>query len=289
MVAPMENSSLLRSVALMALAMSLIPGGDTAGKWLTSRMDVSPFFVAWTRFALGALFFLPFSGLRREELRLLVDWRLVLRALFIVGGVSSILTALRTEGIATVFGAFFIGPVLSYAASALLLRERVGLGRSLLLLAGFGGVLLVVRPGFGMTAGTGFALLAGVFYGSYLTASRWLRERARPRALLLSQLAVGAVALTPAGLAAMPGAAAPWPALGILVVISALASMLGNLLLIFAYRGAEASRLAPLVYFQLIAATLLGVLVFGELPDRLALIGLGVLLLSGFGSLALRR
>ncbi|MGR3466302.1 MAG: EamA/RhaT family transporter, partial [Shimia sp.] len=65
--------------------------------------------------------------------------------------------------------------------------------------------------------------------------------------------------------------------------------MLGNLLLILALRMGESTRLAPFVYFQLVAATVLGVVIFGTFPGPLALAGLGVLIVTGFASLALRE
>ena len=273
----------LRALPLMLLAMTLIPAGDTAGK-LLGAAGVAPVFTAWSRFALGALMVLPFV-LHLSPLRLLRDWRVWLRGLLLAGGILSILTALRTEPIANVFGAFFVGPILAYGLSAWLLREGFSRARMVLLGIGFLGVLLVVKPGFGMTPGLGFAVLAGVFYGAFLTASRWLSEIARPGVLLFSQLAVGAVALAPFGLAALPVLA---PTISALTLGSALGSMLGNLCLILALRMAPASQLAPFVYTQLIAATALGWAVFGALPDALTFVGLAVLLISGLASLALR-
>ena len=162
--------------------MSFIVLGDSAGKLMTGG-GIAPFFVAWSRFALGALFLLPFCGLKREELVALLDWRLWLRALFIICAICSILTALRTEPIANVFGGFFISPIVSYFMSAWLLKERISYRRTGLLLFSFLGVLLVVKPGFGMTAGMGFAMLAGCCHGSYLVATRWLAGSFRPRFL----------------------------------------------------------------------------------------------------------
>ena len=109
------------------------------------------------------------------------DWRIWGRAGLIVCSVVSIQTALRTEPVANVFGAFFVGPIFSYVLSVVFLGERVTQVRTLLLVAGFAGVFLIVRPGFGMTPGLLFALLAGLFYGTFLTASRWLADRAPPR------------------------------------------------------------------------------------------------------------
>jgi drug/metabolite transporter (DMT)-like permease len=273
----------LRALPLMLLAMALIPSGDAAGK-LLGEAGVAPIFTAWSRFALGAALLLPFV-LHLTPVRLFLDWRVWLRGLLIAGGIVCILTALRTEPIANVFGAFFVGPMVAYLLSVWLLREAFSATRVALLAVGFVGVILVVKPGFGMTPGLGFAVLAGLFYGAYLTASRWLSELARPRAMLISQLIVGALVLAPVGLPAMPEIT---PRISALTLASALGSMLGNLCLILALRMAPATRLAPFVYTQLIAATALGWAVFGVWPDALTLAGLAVLLVSGLATLALR-
>lgn len=282
----MPLPDLMRLIGLVFAAVSLVVLGDTAGKLLTSG-GVDPFLVAWSRFALAALALLPFSGLRRAELPDLLDRRVLVRGLFIACGISSILTALRTEPIANVFGAFFIGPVVSYVLAVMFLRERPSALRGLLLGLGFLGVMLVVKPGFGATPGIGFALLAGTFYGAYLVMTRVVAGDFRPRFLLISQLLIGTVALAP--LAAMAEVPPLDLRLSFLVLLSAAGSAVGNFLLVLANRRAEASLIAPLVYSQLISATVLGVLVFGDWPDAWSLIGLAVIAASGIGSLVLQR
>jgi drug/metabolite transporter (DMT)-like permease len=267
----------------MLVAMVLIPSGDAAGKLLVANHAVSPLFVAWSRFLIGAIVFLPFAG--RFETALFGDWRIWLRAVFIVGGISSILTALRTEPISNVYAIFFVGPILSYFLSAVLLKEQISRARTTLLLIGFGGVLLVVKPGPDMGVGAVFALLAGMFYGCYLVANRWLVTVARPRMMLMSQLIIGALLLTPFGVTVLPELSG---SVATLSVLSALSSVLGNLALIFAYRRAEASKLAPLLYVQLIAATSFGAWLFETWPDSLAFLGITILLLSGFASFLIR-
>jgi drug/metabolite transporter (DMT)-like permease len=279
----MQQRHTLQAIGLMLIAMVLIPSGDAAGKLLVANHGVSPLFVAWSRFLIGAVVFLPFAG--RFEARLFLDWRIWLRAVFIVGGISSILTALRTEPISNVYAIFFVGPILSYFLSAILLKEQISRSRTTLLLIGFGGVLLVVKPGSDMGAGAVYALLAGAFYGCYLVANRWLVTVARPRMMLLSQLIIGALLLTPLGIAGIPQLSAPVFSLSML---SAVASLLGNLALILAYRRAEASKLAPLLYVQLISAATLGAVLFDSWPDTLALLGISILLTTGFASFLIR-
>lgn len=187
----MQSPAPLTVLGLVALATTAIVCGDTAGKLLTGA-GVQPLFVAWSRFALAALLLFWMLGLRPTGLGRLLDWRLILRAALIVGAIASILTALRTEPIANVFGAFFIGPIVAYVLSALLLGERVSWARTVMLALGFAGVLLVVRPGGEMGTGMIFAVLAGTLYGSYLAATRWLTAFYPPPFLLGSQLLIGA-------------------------------------------------------------------------------------------------
>ncbi|WP_425038105.1 DMT family transporter [Primorskyibacter sp. S187A] len=269
-----------KPVLMMFVAMSLIPAGDTAGKLLITTQGTSPLFVAWTRFWIGALLVLPFVP--RGGFAILTDWRVILRALMLTGGICSILTALQTAPLADVFAAFFIGPSVSYLLAVVFLREPFSLVRAGLVGLGFCGMLIVVQPGgAGASEGLGWAVLAGCFYGAFLTASRWLSSQARPRALLFSQLFISAIVTTPAALFFLP--AFSWPVAG-LASLSAIFSMLGNFILLFAYRMAPATSLAPLIYFQLIAATGLGWFVFGTLPDQWTWIGLALILLSGVAS-----
>ena len=272
--------SLPRIVVMVVMAMVLIVSGDAAAKVLGGQ-GFDPVFTAWSRFALAAVIIAPFAGLQRSDLAQAKDWRLILRAMLIVGGIVCILTALRTEDMATVFGGFFVGPIVAYALSAFLLGERVTLARTILLGLSFVGVLIVVRPGFGMTAGMGFAILAGCFHGSYLVATRWLAGGFRPRFLLLSQLVIGAVVLA-------PFAVGPLPAItgnaAVLIGISAMGSALGNLLLVLVNRTTPANVIAPLIYSQLVVVTVLGVIIFGDWPDSTTLIGLAVIAIAGASS-----
>jgi drug/metabolite transporter (DMT)-like permease len=278
----MTGSALFRLIGIVFTAVTCVVIGDTAGKLLTSG-GVDPFIVAWSRFGLAAIVLLPLSGLNRGELPALLNWRVLLRAAFISTAVCFILTALKTEPLANVFGAFFVGPIVSYILAAIFLGEKPSPLRSGLLALGFLGVMLVVKPGFGASIGMLFALIAGALYGAYLVMTRVVAGQYRPRFLLISQLLIGTVLLTPFGLSADVPRLEMTTAL--LIALSALASAIGNYFLVIANRSAEASLIAPLVYSQLISATVLGVLVFGDWPDIYAMLGLIIIAASGVGSL----
>lgn len=265
----------------IVVAMTLIVGGDMAGKLLTSA-GFTPFFVAWARFAVAAVLLYPFCGLGRADLRALWDWRLFLRAALIAGGISCILSALKTEPVANVFGGFFVGPIVSYFLATLLLKERFSVPRAILLGISFVGVLIVVRPTAGLSLGMAFAVLAGCLHGSYLVATRWLAGSYRPRFLLWSQLAIGTVLLAPiavGGMATLSGYAI-W-----LLVLSALGSALGNLILVLVNRTTPANVVAPLIYSQIVIGAVWGWIVFAEVPDGVSILGLSVIMIAGVSAI----
>lgn len=279
-----KNNSLV-AVIMMIAAMFLLPAGDTAGKLLTSVHAAAPAYVAWSRFFIGLLFVLVLLKPANLRLRLFGNWRIWLRSFLVIASINSILTALKTEPIANVFAAFFIGPILSYFISGLLLKESITTLRSALLGTGFIGVLLVVKPNAGISSGMFFAILAGLLYGSFLVANRWLAPLASGKMMLFSQLVIGTLVMTPFGIMNIP--TLDWET-SWLTLASASCSAAGNLFLILAYQKMEASRLAPLVYTQLISATLFGIVIFGSYPDMLSLIGLALLLSSGISSLLIQ-
>ena len=272
---------MVRAVAMVIAAMTLIVGGDMAGKLLTEA-GFSAFFVAWARFALAAILLAPVCGLKWSDIPALWDWRLILRAALIAGGISCILSALQTEPVANVFGGFFVGPIVSYVLATLLLKEAFSVPRAVLLAVSFVGVLIVVRPNAGVSTGMAFAVAAGCFHGCYLVATRWLAGAYKPRFLLWSQLVIGTVLLAPiavGGVPAIDGFAI------IMLTLSALGSALGNLLLVLVNRTTPANVIAPLIYSQLIIAAVWGWLVFGQVPDAVTYIGLAVIVIAGAGSI----
>lgn len=275
------------AIWLMICGAALIPLGDAMAKFASQTYGVEITFMAWSRFAIAAVLLAPFAlslGVRPAHI---VTPAVIARGVTIAATVWLILQAALRIPIASVYGAFFIAPVLSFALAVLFLKERPGRSRTILICIGLLGVILVVRPGIDMSSGLLFALGSGVFYAIFLTANRWMSGRHAPLAMLWGQLVVGAFVLAPFGFD--PGQVV-WQA-GVLVAIfgSAITSMSGNLLILLAYKRAEATRLAPLVYTQLIAATLYGMLFFGAIPDGWTLAGLALLIASGFAALSIGR
>lgn len=274
---------MFKAVFIMLIAMSFIPAGDTASKVLTSELGVAPIFVVWSRFVIGGMILLPFTW--RAGLAVWCDWRVWFRSALIAGGISCITLALQKAPLADVFGAFFIGPMASFVLSVWFLKERVRTVQVVLVLVGFAGVVLIVRPGLDASAGLGWAVLAGCFYGSFLTASRWLAGTVALGGLMITQMVGPVILTTPFVIGAFPEIT---PQIGTLIAISAVGSMLGNMLMLLAYRMQEATKLAPFVYFQLISAVLLGWVIFGDLPGVYVIAGMALIIAAGSASALLQ-
>jgi drug/metabolite transporter (DMT)-like permease len=273
--------AILKIGFMVFMAMFLIVVGDTAGKLLTSQ-GVSPFFVAWSRFFIAALVLSPLFIIKLEKTAFKFDKIVLLRAFLIVCGICCLLLAVQTETIANIFGAFFISPIVAYFLSTLILKEKISIYRTLCILVGFAGVFLVVKPGFGFSFGLLYALMAGFFHGSYLVATRKLANIYPPTYLLLTQFVFGAIALMPLGVSFLPSHFNI--SIVFLIFLSAFASAGGNYILVLLSKNTPSSLIAPFIYTQLISATGIGYVVFGDFPDKIALIGLIIILFSGFAS-----
>lgn len=276
----MPKSNLLLGVAMMAVAMLMLPTGDGVGKYLLRETTYSPEFLSWSRFVLGAMILVPVALVRGWLKGLGVSFYLkqALRAALVLGAITLILNGLKTIELADAYGAFFIGPVVATILARILLRERVGIPEWTAVFLGFAGVLMVVQPSFEMNTGILWALAAGACYGSLLVATRWAAGSGPPFAQLTAQLVFAMLFLMPLGLPDLMEKGIQEPAmLGLQSLISAVA----NLLTLLALARAPTAWLAPVVYLQIISATTFGWLVFGHTPGSYALIGLILILAAG--------
>lgn len=269
------------ALLLMAMSALLIPVGDAFAKEVAEATSIEPIVVAFFRFLVGAVIFIPLA-LGRSQFPALTPrfvFAQLLRGVFVVGGIFSMVTAVSFAPLADVFGAFFIAPAIATLLAATVLKERVTALDILSLLFGLVGVLMVTRPGADMNVGLLWALMGGASYGCFNAATRWSAPFTPPLAQIASQLAIGALITFPFALDGMAAAVeGPWLLLG-----SGLGSAAANFCLVAAYARERAAVLSPLIYLQLPSAALLGFAVFGDLPDALAAAGLAVIVVTGIG------
>jgi drug/metabolite transporter (DMT)-like permease len=274
-----SSSRQTTGILLMTCAMLSIPIVDGLAKYLSS--SYSPLFLGWARYAVAALIVLPVAVLRSGSGRVFPSEGLVshvLRTLFLVISMTLYFLALARIPLATAISAFFIGPIAAVVLSVFVLKERITRLKIASLGLGFIGALVILRPGTQINPGILLAFAAGLCFSIYLVVTRLAAQRSDPVSTLAFQCVVGALLLTPQAIAtwAMP----QWSDFGFFIALGMI-SAFSHLLSIAAFRFAEASILAPLVYLELVGATLIGFYAFGDLPDAYTAVGAGLIIAAG--------
>ncbi|MCK7613660.1 DMT family transporter [Roseibium sediminicola] len=200
---------------------------------------------------------------------------------------------------------FFIAPMLLTAFSAIFIGDHVGPFRWAALVVGFGGVLLIIRPGspdfewvyiLPALSAAAYAVMQTITRGMGLRESTLSMALYAQVGFLAGSLALGA-ALGDGRFAGSGGPAAdfllrPWvlPTSRelTLIVFTGVTITIGGYLVSQAYRLSSASVVAPFEYTSLALAVTWGVLIWGDVPDALASIGIALILLSGL-TIALRE
>jgi drug/metabolite transporter (DMT)-like permease len=268
-------------IGLMVLAILLFTLMDTIGKDLTARYPVPQ--VVWARyffqFAL-MLLLIPRVGMV-ELVRTARPGTQVIRGLLLAASTMCLIGAISFVPLADAYTITFTAPLLVTVFSIPLLGERVGWRRWSAVLAGFAGVLIVIRPGFGVTHwALALPLITALGFALYQILTR--KVSAVPGesslAMLFYLACVGTLVMTVVvPFFWRPVAPLDWLAM---TAMGALGGV-GHLILIRALTIAPASLLAPFVYTQIVWALVLGYLMFGDVPDRWMLLGCAVIVASG--------
>lgn len=268
------------AITLMVIAMALLPIMDAFAKLLSQDLPVEE--VAWWRFLSGLVFILPITLWRygaRTTLRPLQPGLQILRGC--LTAVSSLLffAAIATAPLADSMALIFIAPLVVTAASPFVLGEKVGLHRWAAVCVGFIGALIVIRPGFGnLDPAMLLAAGAGLSHGAFLLVTRRLSRSGSPLTTLCVTTLVAVLVLTIfQPLVWVPPQPHHWP----LIAGMGLFSVLGHFLLIKAFEVGTATLLAPFGYAEIITATALGLMIFGDFPDRITWAGIFVIVCSG--------
>ncbi|MEM5584304.1 DMT family transporter [Roseibium sp. AS2] len=203
----------------------------------------------------------------------------LLRGLLWLLAATMFFTSFLYLGLAEATALIFAMPVFVTAISALVLHEPVGWRRWSAVLVGFAGVLIVVRPGSGTFQTASLLPVATAFvYALLMLSARWVDPRESVWTLMVYLVGAGALlsalAMPFFWVQLRPGDI--WLFLGI-----ALFGTTGITLMTQAFRLAPAVVVAPFDYTALLWATLLGYLLWAEIPDLATYIGAAVIIASG--------
>ena len=267
-------------IAMVCVTTLCFSALDTTAKWLVLSLPV--FQVVWLRFLthslLGLALLAPRYGMRL--VRVQQPKLQALRALMLAGLTGLNFWALRYLQLDVTAAIQFSVPIMIALISARWLGERLDARSWIAIVLGFGGVLLIVRPGsHAFHPAIVLSILNAVLYAAFNLLTRRLAATELPAATQLLSAMGATVLLTPLGLLEWktPEDWLSW----MLVLSMGLVGGLGHLMVAQAHRYASAAVLAPFLYQQIVYMGLLGWLVFGHVPDLAVVSGAAIVTFSG--------
>jgi drug/metabolite transporter (DMT)-like permease len=282
-----RHPHVLRGIGLMLLAVCSFACLDTVSKMLSVHYPAPA--IVWVRSVMQTIvmvaLFAPRMGwglVRSTNLRLQV-----IRGMLLTVSAVAFVISLAHMPIAEVAAITFLAPVIVALAAGPLLGEKMHRLTWIALAGGFTGVMFIVKPGSSVFAWVALLPVFCAFsVAGYQILTRKLAGRDNPITTLFWPCVVGALFLPvfPSALTlpTIPLHIAMIAALGLLGGI-------GHFLLIRAHDYAPASTLAPLSYVQVFVVLVLGWAIFGELPDKLALVGMALVVASGLMVILVNR
>jgi len=273
-------------IALLVLSTWALSSLDASGKWVMAA-GVPVLVLSWIRYVLHVLLVtalvVPLKGRRilhshnpRAQLR---------RGLCMLVATLLFFTTLSYLPQAEATAINFLAPLIVLACSPWLLNEPRYLSRWIAAAVAFVGVLMVVNPGAGLDpVGVAFGLLTACGMAAQHITTRGV-ARDNPLTTLIWGGIFGTVGLSllmPFALpASLPMLAALSPLQWAVLLSTGISGALGHLLQIAAYRNAPASLLAPFGYLQIVSATTIGWLIWGDFPNALSWLGIAIVCGSG--------
>ena len=269
----------MKAIFYNLLAWAILPFMDTIAKYLSS--DLSFFQITWARYFFTVFFTLPFMFFFfRKKLTWSSQPKLqILRGLTLFFANVLFFYSISIISMAKALTLAFVAPLITTALSPIFLDEKVGIRRWSAVIVGFIGSLIVIRPGFiDFNLASIAALGTGCFYGIYLIITRKLHSADNP---LLTLLLTGVVGLIFGSFLVPVVWINPSFNQWSLLLLMGIFACLGHLFLILSLRYADASKLAPFGYFEIITNVILGYYFFMDFPDKWTFLGLFIIILSG--------
>jgi len=269
----------MKAIVLNISAFLLLPVMDGMAKYLS--MEIHFIQVVWGRYFFMALISLVTTYIffnhhliwpKNIQIQILRSLFLFLSTIFFFYSISVI-------SLAESLTLAFISPIIVTILSVLILKERVGIRRWSAVLLGFIGVLFVIRPGFNeINLATVLAFGCGVCYAFYIISTRKLSDMDSPLLTLIFTGISGAIIIS----LVVPFYWS-WLSFNQWILLFSLAATgsFAHLLMIISFKYAEASKLAPFAYFEIVTNVIIGYYFFNDFPSKWIWIGLLFIVSSG--------
>ena len=269
----------MKAITFNLLAWVMLPIMDGFAKYLSSDLPVLQ--ITWARYFFTVAFTLPimFFFFRNNLVWTDKPKLQLTRGLILLTANVCFFYSISIISLAKALTLAFIAPLIVTAFSPIFLGEKVGFRRWSAVIIGFIGSMVVIRPGFvEINLASLAALGTGVMYGFYLIITRKLSSSDNPLLTLLLTGVVGAIIIS----FVMPFV---WikPTLNQWSMMAAIGifACVGHLFIILSLKYADASKLAPFSYFEIVTNIIIGYYFFSDFPDKWTFLGLFIIILSG--------
>lgn len=275
-----DDSRRFLGIGLFCIALLFFTGLDTSAKLASASLPALQ--IVWARF-IGHLVIASatYGILQRGRMRRVnAPWLQLARSACLLLATACNFTALRHLQLTETVSIFFSVPLMVTALAVPFLGERVGPRRWAAIIVGFLGVLVIIRPGFGIVHwAVLFSLAAALSTAAYQLLTRRLAAIDDVVTTQALTPVVGALVLLPVMplVWVTPATAFEW----VLLAAAGACGAIGHYLFIVAHRHAPAAILAPFIYLQILYVTIVGLLVFGQLPDIWVYVGAAIVIASG--------
>jgi drug/metabolite transporter (DMT)-like permease len=277
--APARADRPFRGIALILLSTIFLGTSDVTSKYLSATLPSIE--IAWIRFLVFMLIMVP-AMVPGSPLYALPTNRVglhLMRGAALLGSSLLFISGLRYLPIAEASATAFVSPLFVTALSIIFLSESVGLRRWLATAVGLIGVLVILRPGSSaFHPAAVFPLVSAFCWALTLIMTRMLSGKERAITTMTYSSIAGFAILS--ALVPLVWITPTWHDIFFGVVIG-LTSTAGQWIVVLAFRYADASVLAPFSYTQLLWVSILGFLVFGEVPDVWTVTGAAFIVASG--------
>ena len=269
----------MKAIIFSLLGWMFLPVMDGFAKFLSDDLPILQ--ITWARYFFTVFFTLPIMIFFFKKQLVWSDKPKlqILRGIILLSANICFFYAISIISLAKALTLAFVAPLIVTAFSPVMLGEKVGFRRWTAVVVGFTGSLVVIRPGF---VELNFASLAalgtGILYGFYLIITRKLSTSDNPLLTLLMTGMVGAILVS----AIIPFY---WvkPSLNQWSLMAGIGvfACIGHLFLILSLKYADASKLAPFSYFEIITNIIIGDYFFSDFTDNWTFLGLFIIVLSG--------
>ena len=272
-------------ILLMVTTTIVFASQDGLSKYLATEYNV--YMVVMIRYWFFAAFIMTISSRKPGGVKQVAKTKTpllqIFRSLVLVAEMCVTVLAFTLLGLAETHAIFASYPLIIAMLSGPILGEHVGWRRWLAICVGFFGILIILNPGYGIFSPYALVPLAGaILFALYGLLTRYAGQYDNSSTSFFWTGIVGCIAMTAIGLNFWdPVSQADW---SIMLILSA-SGMLGHFLLIKCYEVAEASAVQPFAYLQLIWASLIGVIIFGEQITTNVLIGACIIVGAGLFTL----